>query len=101
MNWRSSAFILLCAAGAAQAAPMTAADAIAIAQKACAKQIPDHVTLIWSAFPIGGGWGVEAAPEDKEAPQGWAFTVPDHGPLPDACVPYTIKPPAGGARPGR
>ena len=98
MDWRPGAFVLLCAAGAAQAAPMTAADAIAIAQKACAKQIPGHVTLIWSAFPIGGGWGVEAAPEDKEAPQGWAFTVPDHGPQPDACVPYSIKQKTGAAR---
>ena len=98
MDWRPGALLLLFVTGAAQAAPMTAADAIAIAQKACAKQIPDHVPLIWSAFPIGGGWGVEAAPEDKEALQGWAFTVPDHGPLPEQCVPYSIKRQAGATR---
>ena len=98
MGWRSGMFVLLCAAASAQAAPMSAADAIAVAQKICARQIPDHVPPIWAAFPIGGGWGVEAAPEDKEAPQGWAFTVPDHGPLPEACVPYTIKPQAGAKR---
>ena len=101
MRWRLGAFVLLCLSGTAHAAPMTASDAIAIAQKICAKQIPDHLTLIWSAFPIGGGWGVEAAPEDKEAPQGWAFTVPDHGPLPDTCVPYTITRQAGVKRDGK
>ena len=100
MRWRFGVLALLCAVGTAQAAPMTAAEAIAIAQKQCAKQIPANVTLIWGAFPIGGGWGVEAAPEDKEALQGWAYTVPDHGPLPDTCVPYTIEKAAVGKRQG-
>jgi hypothetical protein len=83
---------IACLSGPVTAAPLTEANAIAIAKKLCAEQIAESAHWKWHATLYRDAWAVGASPEGNALLHGGViFSIPLHEPMPKRCVRFKFE----------